>query len=323
MTTPRTPMGTALGLTMTDLDPNIIEALLEKRENLSTKHPFFKALVYGESGFGKTVFAAQLAQAITPPDKTIEYIDFLEGWVSLLNHTGLTARTNRQQYEGLSQIEFLAKAIKANVEPFNKIGTVIVDELSGMTKGDLDVVFKARVQKDASKDPFAPTQPDYYANTERSRRAVTELMQANVNVIFVAHIREDKLSNGLVVTRPSFMPAFSDIFRQMMHMVVFLSAQEFASEDGEVNYKRAFQVHPTRSISAKTRVGGLPVSMEAGALIQAIQEWMEGNRDSEELGETSVEGNALERETGIEVTGENLEIHPDSDSESDTEEIHI
>jgi hypothetical protein len=279
------------------LTPEIIEALKAKRENLSDKHSNLKALIYGESGFGKTVETMKIAQAITPTGKTIEFIDFLEGWVALKNHAGLTDRTNRQQYEGLIQLEFLAEAIAAKIPGFDTIGTVVLDEISAMAKADLDVVLKARAKQDASKDPNVPTQPDFYANTERMRRAVTGLLQLDINVLFVAHIREDKLSNGIVVQRPALMPAFSETFRQMMHLVTNLSAVQLPQEDGTLEYKRSFQVHPTRSVSAKTRVGGLPVVVTSEQLITAITQWMKGERKSEDVLDN----------------GENLNVLPDVD----------
>lgn len=272
---------------MTDkpvFDPEITAALLAKRESLNEKHANAKILVYGESGVGKTVETMKIAQAITPKGKTIEFIDFLEGWVSLLNHEGLTERTSRQQFEGLSQLEYLGKAIIAKVPPFDKVGTVIVDELSAMSKSDLDVVLKSRAAKDASKDPSVPTQPDFYSNTERTRRSITTLLSADVNVLVVAHTREDKLNNGRVMTRPAFMPAFSELFRQMMHLVTCLSATEFTDpEDGSTDFRRTFQVHPTQSVSAKTRIGGLPVNVTSDVLIAAIIEWMKGKRPTENI----------------------------------------
>lgn len=263
------------------IDPKLVAALVAKRESLSSKRANLKMLLYGESGVGKTVAAMQIAQSVTPKDKTIEVLDHLEGWTSLLNHKGLTDRADRQQYEGLSQIEALGNAIKAKAPPFDKVGTVILDEFSAMTKSDLDVVLKTRAANDSSKDPSVPTQPDFYSNTERSRRAITGLLQANINVIAVAHQREDKLSNGRVVTRPAFMPAFSETFRQMMHIVAYLSAEEFINdEDGSQYFKRSFQVHPTTSINAKSRVGGMPVSVTSDVLIEAIVQWMQGKRDT-------------------------------------------
>ena len=265
-----------------------LQYLATLREDLSNKKVNLKALIYGESGFGKTVASMQLAQLITPPDKTIEFIDFLEGWASLRNHPGLTDRSSRQRYDGLAQLEFLALAINRKIAPFENIGTIIVDELSGIAKSDLDVVMKAEISKDPSKDEnTAPAWPEFNINTQRMRKTITALMRADVNLIFVAHIREDKdEKTGKIITRPAFMPAFSDIFRQMLHLVAHLSATEAILEDGTTGYKRLFQVHPTNSISAKTRIGGLPVKAPAEILFPAIVQWMKGEREEEVLSST-------------------------------------
>jgi hypothetical protein len=256
------------------IDPRYFQSLLDLREPLSDLHPYFKACVYGDSGFGKTVWAMKLAQKITPPDKTIEYIDHMEGWVSLANHKGLRDRAHRQKYTGFSQVEFLALCIEKSVPPFDSIGTVVLDEFSSMTYNDLDVLVKAQ-KKDT------PEWPEYYAGQERARRCLEKLLNQNINVITVAHIREDKLSSGLIVTRPKFVPGFNDIFRQLMHLVTHLTAEEFTVDDGTQDYRRSFQVHPTKRVNAKTRVGGLAVNVDGNYLIEAISEWMQGERKSE------------------------------------------
>lgn len=255
------------------VDPRMLQALIELREPLSDLHPYFKACVYGDSGFGKTVWAMMLAQKITPEGKTIEYVDHLEGWVSLANHKGLRDRTNRQKYTGYAQIEFLAECIAKGIPPFDSVGTVILDEFSSMTYNDLDILVKAQ-RKDT------PEWPEYYGGQERARRCLESLLKLNINVITVAHIREDKLSSGLIVTRPKFVPGFNDIFRQMMHLVTHLTAEEFNHDDGTVSYNRSFQVHPTKRVNAKTRVGHLRPVVDGNELIEAIVEWMQGERDS-------------------------------------------
>jgi hypothetical protein len=255
------------------VDRRYYESLLELRQPLSELHPYFKGCVYGDSGFGKTVWAMQLAQQITPADKTIEYIDHMEGWVSLANHKGLRNRAHRQRYTGYSQLEFLALVISKGVEPFDRIGTVILDEFSSMTYNDLDILVK--VQK---KD--TPEWPEYYSGQERARRCLESLLKLNINVVCTAHIREDKLSSGAIVTRPKFVPGFNDVFRQQMHVVAFLSADEFVDAEGMADYRRTFQVHPTKKVNAKTRVGGLPPTVNGEELIAAIKEWMVGERES-------------------------------------------
>lgn len=268
MTTPTTELELPEGI-----DPRYFQSLLSLREPLSELHPYFKACVYGDSGFGKTVWAMQLAQAITPPDKTIEFVDHMEGWVSLANHSGLRDRTHRQKYTGFSQVEFLALCIEKSVPPFDTIGTVVLDEFSSMTYNDLDILVKV-----AKKD--TPEWPEYYAGQERARRCLEKLLSLNINVITVAHIREDKLSSGLIVTRPKFVPGFNDIFRQMMHLVTHLTAEEFVTDEGIADYRRSFQVHPTKRVNAKTRVGHLPPIVEGDFLIKSIVEWMHGDRES-------------------------------------------
>lgn len=281
-----------------EVDPRMLEALIALRQPLDELHPHFKCCVYGDSGFGKTVWAMKLAQAITPPDKTIEFIDHMEGWVSLANHKGLRDRAHRQKYTGFSQVEFLAEVIAKGIQPFDNIGTVILDEFSSMTYNDLDILVKAQ-KKDT------PEWPEYYAGQERARRCLEKLLNQSINVICVAHIREDKLSSGLIVTRPKFVPGFNDIFRQLMHLVTHLSAEEFIQEDGTADYRRSFQVHPTKRVNAKTRVGGLPVNVEGDELIVAIQEWMQGERETEHNDiiipdkETAVESSEQVNETDI------------------------
>jgi hypothetical protein len=255
------------------IDPRYLASLIELRQDLSELHPYFKACVYGDSGFGKTVWAMKLAQAITPPDKTIEFVDHMEGWVSLANHEGLRNRAHRQQYTGFSQVEFLALCIEKGVAPFDTVGTVILDEFSSMTYNDLDILVKAQ-RKDT------PEWPEYYAGQERARRCLEKLLKLNINVIAVAHIREDRLSSGTIVTRPKFVPGFNEIFRQMMHLVTHLTAEEFTMDDGTQDYRRSFQVHPTKRVNAKTRVGHLRPIVDGDFLIEAIQEWMMGERES-------------------------------------------
>jgi hypothetical protein len=74
-----------------------------------------------------------------------------------------------------------------------------------------------------------------------------------------------------------------------MHVVTHLSAEEFVADDGTADYIRTFQVHPTKRINAKSRVGGLPVTVDGDFLIEAISEWMIGERDTEEVEREPVE----------------------------------
>lgn len=270
------------------VDP-ILDALLDSMEDMESASANAKIMIYGESGVGKTIAALELAQAITPADKRILYLDAVEGWVSVLNHPHLKKRTTRMRYLGRSQIDKIAEEVDKEDSPITKFGTIILDELSTMSKNDLDIVLAARAKADKGKDPDVPTQPDYLSNTERMRRTSIKLLKTSANIILVSHLREDKdQRTGVVTIKPAFMPKFSETLRENCHVVALMTADERKDEEGVVSYLRLLQVHPTKGSVAKTRVGGLDIRVEVGDFIQALTEWMQGSREDQDESEVIV-----------------------------------
>lgn len=259
----------------------LLAALEDSIEDLDTTKIKAKVMIYGESGVGKTVEAVTLAQTINPTGKSILYIDAVEGWVSLRNHKGLTNNVRRMVYRGVSQLDILASAIEARKAPFDKIGTVIFDELSTMSKKDLDIVLAGRAKNDPTKDPDVPTQPDFFANTERMRRLVMKMLPLDCNIIIVAHNRTDKnQKTGVETIGPAFMPKFSETLRENLHLVGHMTADERILDE-ETVYIRKIQVHPSRTVIAKSRVGGLSIHNDPNELNGAVLEWMVGAREEE------------------------------------------
>lgn len=222
-----------------------------------------KVLLYGDSGVGKTVLAASLGQDIV-------YVDSAEGWVSLSNHPELLAKVRRLEYQGLSQLETLATYI---IDGSVQCDTLIVDEASTIAILDLDTVLASRSQRDASKDPDVPTQPDFFANTERCRRAFLKLLRLPINVVFVAHLREDKDERtGVTTQRPAFSPKLRASIEQNCHLVARLTANEKGGE-----YVRKMQTQPIRGVDAKSRIGGLDRVVENPDLGKILADWTETN----------------------------------------------
>lgn len=258
----------------------LMQALLDSMQDLTDATANVKTMIYGESGVGKTVLAMDLAQHVTPDGKRILFLDTYEGWVSLLNHPNLKRRSARMKYQGLSQIDLLIQAMQADT-PFADIGTIVVDEVSSIAKKDLDNVLATRAAKDPSKDRDVATQPDMGANTERMRRTFGDLLAMDINVILVSHIREDAdARTGVKTIRPGMMPKMSVTIREQLHDVVYMIADEVRDDEGQVTYLRSLQVLPTRSVVAKTRVGGLELHVSPANYITAVGEWMRGDRDS-------------------------------------------
>lgn len=257
------------------------EALKASMVEMNSVQPAAKIMIYGESGVGKTVAASEVAHAICPPGKQILYIDAVEGWVSLLNHPGLTDNVKRMEYQGISQLEYLAEALPVD-EFFQQFGVIVIDEFSTIAKFDLDTVLKARAKADPGKDVDVPTQPDYLANTERVRRAFMKLAKVNIHQIYLSHVREDKDEKQKTMTRPALMPKLSQTIREGLHVVAYMTATEKTVDDKPV-YVRALQTHPSRTIVAKSRVGGLGIHCTISTFNKVLVEWLKGNIETQEV----------------------------------------
>jgi hypothetical protein len=234
------------------MDQKILDALLETITPLQETETYVKVLLYGEAGVGKTVLACNFGEKVI-------LVDSAEGWVSLINHPEVEKKVQRIQYQGLSQLDAICDAI---IEGHLVCDTLVLDEASGIAVLDLDTVLKARSDKDASKDPNIPTQPDFFSNTERIRRAMSRILRLPCNVVLVSHQREDRDERtGRTFIRPAFTPKTRQSIVQLCHLVGHLTANELTDEDG-TTYVRKLQVQPTAVITAKSRIGGLPTVID-------------------------------------------------------------
>lgn len=255
--------------------------LLNSMTQIEDERPYFKGMFYGESGVGKTILAIRIAQALCPPGKFVLYFDSKEGWTSVLNHPELKQGLRRIKFQAMSQIEALAQILEAGVGEFQNVGAVVIDEYSTLSDYDLDQVLAVRSRVDKTKDPDVATQPDFNANTQRMRRLTDALFRIpEMHLIFLAHIRYDKDNRGVTVASPSFMPKLSAKLRESMHLVGRMQGEDMNNPDGTTRYIHQVQVHPTKLVIAKSRIGGLPVNVSDDTLVQAVAEWVHGGRDT-------------------------------------------
>jgi hypothetical protein len=286
-----------------------LTSMVEDLTDLSVK-PDFKGMIYGDSGAGKTIAAVALAQRITGDSRTILYVDSGQGWVSLENHPTLKQRVQRLRFATLAQLELVEQAIRNGSDVFGSVGTIIIDEASTVATLDLDRVVTKRAEVDAGKDPDTPTQPDFNTAGNRVRKVFDALGKLDgVHFIMVAHVRKDKDNRGVEVTSPRFLPAVNSRIREPLHLVAYMTADLVPSSEGEVNYRRVLQVHPSRQIVAKTRIGGFGAEITPKDLIKGVDEWINKNRETVDkqtvVSEPVVEMPSESEEfTGITVEGD-------------------
>jgi len=235
-------------------------------------------IFYGESGGGKTITAIRLAKAICQEygGETL-MLDAVNAWRSVKNHPDLHEGLTRIPYSGKVQLDTIIELIEFQQPPFDKFKVVILDEMSSMTDKDGDIVLEAEAKKIDGKDPDVLTQPDMGKTTERMRRTVTALLKQDISVIFVAHQRQDEdKAVGYKVTRPRFMPKFSGTIREGLDFVVHCTAVESNRGDNEIHYVRKLQTSPTKTVVAKSRIGGLGLYESPESFIQGTITWMKG-----------------------------------------------
>lgn len=217
----------------------------------------FKGLIYGDPGSGKTALGASIG------DKVLYVMADPGGYEALFNHPelGLGTRIETIKYAGVSQLETLADIFDEGGTKFDVFDTVLLDTASNIASLDRDLITKVKMKKKGDDFAWEDQQwPIYNETTLRITSAFLKLMLAPINVVMIAHAQEKEV-NGRQVTRPKFSPEIFAAISGQCSMIAYMTANEAGVDsDGSVKYARKIQYHPTRSIVAKTRIGGLPTS---------------------------------------------------------------
>jgi len=224
---------------------------------IDTSHITFKGLIYGHPGTTKTTWGASVG------DRVLFVVADPDGHQSLLNHSelGLGNRVEPIKYAGISQLETLADIFTDGGTKYDIFDTVMLDTMSNIASMDRDLVTKVKMKQKGDNFEWVDQQwPIYNETTLRVTAALLKLMLCPINVVMTAHAMEKEI-NGRQQTRPKFSPEIFASIAGQCSMIAYMTANNAdVDSDGTVKYKRKVQYHPTNSIVAKTRIGGLPVS---------------------------------------------------------------
>jgi hypothetical protein len=262
------------------MDAKILNALLDGMFPMEESTKYFKSLIFGDPGVGKTALAGTFGH------KVLHVEADPEGWQSLFNHPELVAnnRMTRMPYQGVSQIEAIAQAYKEGIPGITKHDTVLIDTGSNIANLDLDVVTKKAIEAKGGIDRFDfdnDMWANYKQNAHRVRMAFLNLFMCPVNIIVTAHARDVQLKKaGIemgIKTVPDFSPKILASINGMTSMIGYMSATaKDLDSAGNVIYERELQVHPTKTTIAKTRIGGLPLTINVSnlwSLRKIVDEW--------------------------------------------------
>lgn len=208
---------------------------------------FVKALIYGDPGVGKTVFACNSpAPLLLDCDGT--------GALSLLNHPEINARTKVLQVRSFNQMVEVLEALRRGDPRLADRETVVIDTLSELAKKHLDEFIAKERITNKTRDPVA-YQRDYKFNTEAMRQFITWMLQVEKNLVVLSHATEEKDERtGIIKVRPFLTPRLAGTMEGVFDVFGYMTAET----DPEFNVQRVLQIMPTRNVKAKTRIGGLP-----------------------------------------------------------------
>lgn len=222
-----------------------IEQRIKMLEEMS---PYFRALIYGDPGVGKTKFC------IDPGAKTL-MLDCDHSALTLYNHPELIPATLVLEVRTVR--DFSEVLWKIRDGGFPEVDTVLIDGFSELQRKALDEWLDVQAARDKNRSKFLAFQQDYNINTNMMRRLVVEFRDLEKNLIITCHALEEKLGeNSPVTTRPDVTPKLASMLRAPFDLLGFMWLEDSPEQGKPPN--RFLQVHPSRRVTAKTRVGGLP-----------------------------------------------------------------
>ena len=252
--------------------------LLARMADLSLQSPEkdFIGCLYGPTGSGKSTLVAGLGQQLKGSGRIL-YVDSSDGWVSLENFPGLTDDMVRLQFGGVADLMGIADALSKRSAGFEDFTVVILDEYTSMSDATLNEVVKER----SGSFDGAVEGSDYRPMAALMVTALNRLHEiAGLHVILVAHDRQDIDHRKVTLTSPGFSPKLAKQIAQKMHVIGYVQA----SIKGTVSnpeYVREVQAQPTALISAKSRIGGMPLKVEFFDFIEQVAGWVGGNMSAE------------------------------------------
>jgi AAA domain len=259
---------------------------------------YWKGLIYGRGGVGKTIAGGSLFNSIL-------YLAVDPGGSSSFrNHPELGWKTRiiPMRYKGLSQLEALADAFLERIDRFNQFDSLMVDTATNTGVLDLDLVTRERMKYKGKKGDTFDFMDDmlgvYNQNTFRLKAAYLKLMLAPVNIILIAHDRvfDDKDETGYKLIQPKFTPeVYKTIEGYCTQVIRMTAARQKGSDDSATPvYTRKMQFHPSGNIVAKSRIGGLPTIQENPDLKLILDKWQKEGTPTEPLDPKKIEEQKME-----------------------------
>lgn len=269
------------GIEVSNLSPEARKALFDANDK-NTRDPFeteegsaaryFKGVLYGNPGCGKTVLAGRLSL----PSEKILYVDCEDSSSVLIEHPDwFKGRVKVDNFYGWLESAFLLeKVVREGIYK-----TVVFDSLQSAFRMEMTSIVNSRASRkqpgkeiNPNKDQYEIAEYGIYLN--RLSTFVGSALRKPLNIIINGHVNEPtdiQLTNGQkrrVTGSDNQVQAITSLIGNIFYMELV--------EGGPGVMKTAIQTREDDRVFARTRINALPNRLSSDNLIKAIHNWRQG-----------------------------------------------
>lgn len=283
---------------------------MQDMENEVIEKTFF-GLIYGGFGTGKTTLVAGIAKALLKGSGgRALYLDSAENFASLDNIPSLKKGLDRIQVKDPAELMTIAGALKKRAKPFNEHRVLILDEVDAW----FEVILHRHVREATGTLP-AEDLPEiegkhYGPPTQAMLNVINAFKEVDdLHIVLVAHDQQ-RGKEPKIITAPSLPPKLMKGINEKVHVVGMLEAA--IGRDG---YVRTLQVNPSKQVTAKSRIGGLPVKLDFKDVPKIFADWVGSGQMEEDLVAAEPDPDP--------VDDEDVEIEEPDDLDEDDEAVLV
>lgn len=209
--------------------------------------PWLKIVVFGDSGCGKTLFAATAPNPI--------FLDTQNSTTSLRDWPSLAAKCNIARIKWEHTQIALDMLRDRTHDLCQDRETVVLDTVDSLQRMNLEHVLRG-----SGRDPFLPMEHDYKKSGEMLRRFIMDLRDLPMHVI-VCMDQTEIIPEGSKqrFIRPGVTPKLAKTLREEFDLLGYMAVHDESTDD---RFRNGLMIRSNGQIQAKSHFRYLPTIIE-------------------------------------------------------------